>query len=406
MNRIYALSLAIVALVGMSALQSCSKDAELQPLTGQAYFAQTLTRGGVISEVKVADGENASTDLNVRLSDVAEKDATFSIVVDEDVLKEYNERTGSQLVLLPEELRSLSTKEVTIKAGASISEAIRLSVQSLTDELKNTGNKYAVPLRLECKDGDSSILPGGSKIIYTLTQVLVRKVPVLGTYNGYRKGMVRNVEPVVLDQWTLEFRVNMNGFRRNNQAVFGSWGGTSPTGNDSEIYCRFGDAPTPYNTLQVKFAGTQFDRTNMVFTPNTWYHVAIVFDGTLLTVYVNGQKDLDTDKIAGKQFVLGRDLHIAGSGGQWFVNAMMMQELRFWSVARTPAQLVENEHTVSPYSPGLLHYWRMDEGEGNILKNQKSETNPITIMDGNGTDSTPSWMDNVRSDGKGRTAVD
>lgn len=393
--------LALSALALVLGLASC-KDAEYSALKGQAYIAQTGTASGSkLSTLSVADGETVSADLNVRVSDVVPQDTEYELVVDEAVMNSYNERYGTTYKVLPEALRTLSTQTVVVKAGASISEPVNLTVQALTKELKDSGDKFAIPFRLRAKTAGAAILPGADEYIYAINPVLINHVPVLGTdtFDGiYRKAKAEGGTAHVMDAWTVEFRVNMSGYRKNNQALFGSWGPSS------EIYVRFGDAPTPFNTLQVKFAGTQFDKSNTIFTPNTWYHVAVVYNGTTLALYVNGQKDLDTDKVAGKVFTLGEVLHVAGSGATWFVDAMMMQEMRVWGVARTPAQLIENEHSVNPTTQGLLHYWKMNDGPGaSKFANSVAGAPAMVVSNSGDTEIAPRWLDNVRSDGKGRT---
>ena len=51
---------------------------------------------------------------------------------------------------------------------------------------------------------------------------------------------------ITVDAWTLEAWVRMDGYKKNNQAIFTSGSG------DHEIYIRFGDANKPYNYLQIK----------------------------------------------------------------------------------------------------------------------------------------------------------
>ena len=195
-------------------------------------------------------------------------------------------------------------------------------------------------------------------------------------------------------------RVNMNGFRRNNQALFGSFH------SGSEIYMRFGDANPPYNYLNIKFgAGGQIDRTFDGAQPNTWYHIALVYDGAQARLYVNGALITTTDKPAGRVFTLAETLHIAGSGMTWFVNSCMFSELRIWNVVRTPEQLKDNEYVVDPSTPGLLHYWRMDEGQGREFANSVKGMPSLKVMDGYDKDQTPVWVSNVRSDGQGTTRV-
>lgn len=396
-----------IALSGLIALASCKKDnAEYSILREQAFISQTDTKGGTTATVNVAadSPEGSTQSINVRLSDVAQTDRSFKLEpFTAEELAAYNKGNGTAYVLLAKERYTIAKETVTVKAGSSISEAVPVTILPLSKEEENSGELYTLPLKLRSTD-NSALLAGGDEFIYVVKPTLINSVPVLGTDpkdRVYRKALVHKVQPIALSQWTVEFRVNMSGLTKNNQAIFGSWG----SGN-SEIYIRFGDAATPFNTLQAKFGGTQFDRSNLEFEPNRWYHVALVYNGTTVALYIDGKKDLDTDKVAGNVFNLGETLHIAGSGGEWLVNGMMLQEMRVWSVARTPAQIKESEFGVSPKTPGLLHYWKMNEATGRELKNSVAGAPSAFVLTGSDTEATPRWLDNVRSDGKGRTRID
>lgn len=394
-------------LVGVTFFASCKKNnAEYSVLRDHAFIAQTGTKGNSTGIIQVAESEpnGTTTEFNIRLSDIQSTAKKFKIdILSKSQLDAYNQSNRTNYVFLPTEYYKLSVSEATVSAGTVISTPIRLTVLPLTKEMIDSGNKYVVPIKLVSLDG-MRLVNGGENFIYLVKPVVVTTVPVLGTdaILGYRKALAEGVTPVAMSQWTVEFRINMSKLTKNNQALFGSWG----TGN-SEIYIRYGDAATPFNTLQVKFAGSQFDKSNTVFEPNKWYHIAVVYNGATLTLYVNGKKDLDTDKIVGHTFNLGSTLHVASSGSLWFVAQTMMHELRIWNTARTPAQLIENEYSVSAKTPGLLHYWKMNEGDGTVFKNSIEGAPSLKAKNESGVDVTSvRWMDNVRSDNKTRTKID
>ena len=110
-----------------------------------------------------------------------------------------------------------------------------------------------------------------------------------------------------LTQWSVEFCVNIDRLgtgigQLNNQAMFSAF---APGGMDGEIYTRFGDAPIKGNIFQIKNQGTQIN-SNMEFSTNTWYHLAVVCDGVTLSLYVNGELD-NQIAVTGKVTNLGKD---------------------------------------------------------------------------------------------------
>ncbi|WP_329904226.1 DUF1735 and LamG domain-containing protein [Porphyromonas pogonae] len=390
----------------ISVLIAGCNDAEYSAKKDQAYIAQTNTRTNQSEKLKVAN-ENVSTDISVRVSDLQNTDVDFSLQIDEEALAAFNKQNNTNYKPLPKAMVTVSDTKVLIKKGSTFSNPLKITVKPLSAEMKDSGEKYAVAFKLSNAGGNNmAILPGADRLVYIIEPVIVTQAPVLGSDKlGYRCGMANAEKSVDLKSWTVEMRVNMSGFVINNQALFGNWG------KDSEIYMRFGDAATPFNTLQVKFGKAgQFDRSNAVFEPNSWYHIAVTYDGTKVTLYINGQKDLDTDKPAGTVFNLGEKIWVASSSAQYFRNACMMSEVRIWNIARSQKQIQENEFSVSPTTPGLMMYWKMDEGKGSLLKNSIKGAPDMNIY--NTSDekymekAAPRWMDNIRSDGKGRTKID
>lgn len=390
-------------MIAVLSVKGCN-DAELSPLNNQLFLAETETSANVSRRVTI-DEEGAIVSATARVSNPTDQDVKMRFVVDPLILENFNKRNSTSYALLPDTHFNLTETEVTLKKGESIAPAINIGIETLSEELVNTGNQFALPIRVELVGGSNiSVLEGANTIVYVVDQVIISSVPVLGTdpQAGYHDATTVLENDIQLDEWTLEMRVNLNGFNRNNQALFGAWGSDE---SPSELYVRFGDAGTPYNTLQVKFglegSGNAFSRSNTVFTPNKWYHIALTYDGTTITLYVDGVKDIDTDNLKGKKLTFSEEIGVTNSGSSWFVNSCMMQEVRIWDVCRTQQEVANNQYTVSSESNGLLMYWKMNEGEGSTLYNSVEGAPDLEITGGRPV----RWLDNVRSDDKGRTSL-
>lgn len=383
-----------VAFIGALAM-GC--EADYSTLEDMAYITQTKTQTNVSKTVEIAENP-VYVDLSARISNPGDGNKDFTFSVSQSALDKYNEANKADYTLLPEDAYVLENPKTTITEGNVFSEVVKVKINPFSEELMDSGKKYAIAFNMA--SDDANIMSGANEIVYLLRPTIITSVPVLGTcrydgFNYYASGKAVASKEVALDAWTVEMRVNMDGYSINNQALFGNWG------TKSEIYMRFGDAPIPYNTLQVKFGEAgQFDRSNAEFVPNKWYHIAVVYDGSKCTLYIDGNKDLDTDKPAGRVFNLSPEMHFASSGSRWFQNACMMSEVRIWSIARTQSQIQDNMYSVSTSSEGLLHYWKMNEGQGTEFKDYASvDPAPIKVSSANSI----LWLDNVRSDGKGRT---
>lgn len=382
--RINSKSILAGMALGALLLTGCN-DAEYDTLSNQAYILQTNTNAN--SSLKLTVGaEVATTTLNVRLSDVANVESRYRLVYDTAVVNEYNRLNETPYVSLPQESFSLSSEETTIEAGASVSTPITLTVPPYSEALKASGKKYAIGFRLENTSGNASVLPSGSKIVYILDQVVIQPVVVLDQSHYVSQNLVKNYP---LTEWTVEMNINKHILytevgRGNNQAIFGA--------GPDEIYIRFGDAPIEGNRLQIKTQGTQMNSLAL-FNEHTWYHLAFVCTGTKLYLYVNGQLDNSMDLPSKTTNV--NNINICSPSTYWLGNAMY-SEVRFWQRARSQAEIANNMYACDPTTPGLITYYKMNEGEGYSFRDASGNGNNAET---NGQ-AVPEWIQDVRIDGK------
>lgn len=382
--RINSKSILAGMALGALLLTGCN-DAEYDTLSNQAYILQTNTNAN--SSLKLTVGaEVATTTLNVRLSDVANVESRYRLVYDTAVVNEYNRLNETPYVSLPQESFSLSSEETTIEAGASVSTPITLTVPPYSEALKASGKKYAIGFRLENTSGNASVLPSGSKIVYILDQVVIQPVVVLDQSHYVSQDLVKNYP---LTEWTVEMNINKHVLytevgRGNNQAIFGA--------GPDEIYIRFGDAPIEGNRLQIKTQGTQMNSLAL-FNEHTWYHLAFVCTGTKLYLYVNGQLDNSMD-LPGKTTNVN-SINICSPSTYWLGNAMY-SEVRFWQRARSQAEIANNMYACDPTTPGLITYYKMNEGEGYSFRDASGNGNNAVTYG----QAVPEWIQDVRIDGK------
>jgi len=145
--------------------------------------------------------------------------------------------------------------------------------------------------------------------------------------------------------------------------------------------------------LQTEGNGASDYNAYPKYTPiyNVWQHVAGVYDGTEMILYVNGVK-LDTYAKSGNidydfdpvDFRIG---HYHDNNDDWPIDASI-DEVRIWSTARTQTEIQDNMcKKLSGTETGLLAYWRCDDGSGTTLTDLTSNN-----LDGTLTTSNPSWI--------------
>jgi hypothetical protein len=121
----------------------------------------------------------------------------------------------------------------------------------------------------------------------------------------------------------------------------------------------------------------QLNLTNQNNTYTIWEHVAVVFDATSKTFYVNGVK-ISSLPIT-TPFVSSTDIDLFLDHNTWVSTSgsqMKYSDFRIWNTARTADEILANfQSHVPATSPGLLINYSFDEQQGNTTKNLVQPTN-------------------------------
>ena len=392
---------AVAAGLSLLAVSACH-EAEYSPLSGAgngvAFIAQTQTQA-YSSQIITLGTEEVFVDAAIRLTDPAAEDCVFVLATDESALTAFNTRKSTTYVPLPAEFFSLTDNEdnplseITVSKGQSMSPSVRLHVKPLTDEMVESGLKYAIPVSLKSKDSKVDVLKSASSMVYVLNRLPIQDVPVIN-YDTAVAGLF-NETVSSFTQWTWETNVNMDQLgegigKLNNQYIFN-------IAADQEIYIRFGDAPIDGRVLQIKTQGTQMNSQTM-FNKNTWYHIAFVCNGSQVLLYINGQLDNTLD-VEGKTYTLkneGDDWSMCNT--TYFKANAMFAEMRFWNVARSQAEIQNNMYTCDPGTEGLMCYYRFNEGSGMDFNDASMEGDSGKARAH--AKAMPTWKQDVRIDGK------
>jgi hypothetical protein len=130
---------------------------------------------------------------------------------------------------------------------------------------------------------------------------------------------------------------------------------------------------------------------------DTWYHVAYTYDaGTgIQRLFLNGVQvasNTSTPNILGYDahpVILGADSDYGQLVGRWYGD---LDELRIWNLVRSPAEIqAAMNHTLSGTEPGLVGYWRFDEGSGSTVIDSSGHQNTGTLGGGD-TAAMPAWV--------------
>lgn len=119
---------------------------------------------------------------------------------------------------------------------------------------------------------------------------------------------------------------------------------------------------------------------------NVWYHIAVTFDGTVWTLYLNGEVD-GTASIG----VLPQSMSIQHAGlatamtssgaTQGFFQGII-DEVRIWNVARTEQDIKADINKQITTATGLIGRWSMDDPSGTTLTGTGSSGVNGTLTNG------------------------
>ncbi|MEJ2594794.1 MAG: LamG domain-containing protein [bacterium] len=124
-----------------------------------------------------------------------------------------------------------------------------------------------------------------------------------------------------------------------------------------------------------------FPESETKMSLNTWYFVALTWDGEYLKFYLNGELD-GVHELGGTFAPNDIPLFIGVDfpGGIEFWKGMI-DEVRIWNEAlkQTHIQASMNGHA-APLARALVGYWRFDEGEGEVAHDRSTHENHGMLM--------------------------
>ncbi len=376
MKKYLFLSLALVL-----AISGC-KEA---PDFGDSVFI-TGTLG--LNTIRFAVDGTSSIGITVSSSAKATEPVQIEIAPAPELLDAYNESMGRNYQLPASDAYSVNGTTVTISPEKSVSSAFELSADG--SKLKD-GIAYCLPVTIKSVNGGLGIL-GSSRTAYIMfTKVITSKVVQMKGGASFEiptfAGTNATESPVyAMSQMTLECKVRPSALSPQIAESL-----INPImGSHESLLLRFGDGSNiPSNKLNFAKVsiGANYHPDNKphyestfeeTFENDNWYHVAVVYDGTTVRFYLNGNLEIEKSTTGGQinlamsygghgwddTFAIGRSY-----GNHWTFKGCL-SEVRLWNVARSQSQLEEGMCYVDPTTEGLLAYWHFNgqlQDDGSVL---------------------------------------
>jgi glucose/arabinose dehydrogenase len=153
--------------------------------------------------------------------------------------------------------------------------------------------------------------------------------------------------------FTAEAWIRVKQFNKNNEAIIskGDAWGIRREGTTDQI------------SFYINGIGTVTGLTNV--NDNQWHHIAAVFNGTQLRLYVDGWLDGEINAV-GTPILNNRNVRLGGNPQTAGLNFNgVIDEVRFWSIARSEQNIRERMHlTLKGNETGLMGYFQLNETTG------------------------------------------
>ena len=378
-----------VALVIILASVFGCDDAEMKAIDNGLYIQEAAPSNKFDQQIitQLVDDEEVVKTLTVRLVRAMDHDVTVTLDIDPQLLEEYNNKNEANYLVLPEEYRNFE-KTVTISAGNVSAPVVNLKIKPYSS---SNGEAYAIPIRITSVDGPVEMKGNANHLLYLLTSPHRQKAVIIKKGNRTVKTFSTAIP---MEQWTFEYWVKVDNITGKPT---GDWEGLGNKNFRARIFVpdsqplTFSDLTLRYYAdganvqipiLQFQNSAGHFDTTGF-WWPDTWYHITYTYDGSTIRLYKDGT--INASKTDSRDFTFNT-ISLAQSFG-WRVQVELAQ-IRLWSKCLTENAIQEGmSRQISGDSDGLIGYWKCDEGEGNVLKDNSPNGNDITLA------GTPAWSE-------------
>ena len=352
----------ISGLLAMASALFCGvscENAKYNNIAPHAFINESVSSIGVSGVKSIFPTIDTDVELTVVLSDKVNSDASFVLAVDEAVLDRYNKEQGSSYELMDASMYEVG-EPVVIPAG-SYEATATVRVKAVPDGCKP--GIYAIPVRLKKVSGD--VDPTDVTSSYVAAFEVLKTSVDLPMFTG-RSGLANSSFGYTLTTFTVETRFQVSNTANRNRDVFT---------NGKSVLLRFEDPQNDDDNYKahslVQFQGDGwYLNPDKSFDPNVWQHLALTYDGTKVTLYVNGQLAGSKEGSIEPNFNVvgwfGGDVdadggHSVGDPQFWLNCKIIPHEARVWSTCRSEAQIKNNMTGVSAKSEGLVGYWSFEK---------------------------------------------
>lgn len=322
-----------------------------------------------------------SRTISARLALPAKEDVTVTFEARPDLAARYNMVYGDNAVGLPAEYFSIPEKVISIGKGNVTGNDIVVNFTN-TNEL-NGDLRYVLPVTVADIQG-ISLLESTRTVYFVFKGAALINVVADISEMYFPVNWSSSVNVSGLKTITVEALVRSSDWEAGRGNAL-----SSVFGIEGTFLVRIGDADRPRNQLQLVNPNGNWPSPNAApgLPVNEWIHIAVVWDATTgERIYYQNGEVVASDNAASGSVSLNSGCYVGKSydDSRWLPGEI--SELRIWNIQRTQEQIASSMYTVDPTTPGLLAYWKFNEGSGNVINDA---TGNGTNLTGEGT---PTWV--------------
>ena len=367
----------IVSVVMVSFLMiSCQTDFE-------NFENKVFVSSAKVGNLLVRAGDDAPKVVAINTSIAKPEDYAIEVTykVDPALVAHYNEAYYTETFLLREEYYEISETVSSIMPGLVAGNDITITFTGLAD--LDRDSVYILPVTIA--DANIPVLESAKTTYYVVRAAAIINVAANLSQNFLSlngAGTLRNLSEI-----TMEALIRPDDFPNMLATVMGVEGG---------FLFRIGDAGIPPN--QVQLATPSGNVTNAAWQVPTkvWTHLALTYNSAngAVELYMDGVRRGGVQTTSYRSavnwlptgthpFLIGK----AYDNERWLEGEA--SEYRVWNRVLTQAEINERNHfyDVDPQSPGLVAYWKFDEGAGIVVRDHTGNGNDVTA------DGTITWKE-------------
>lgn len=365
MNRnIIYITLALLSAVILNSCRDDDGSFDNKLFNTSAKVATTFLKPGV--------NENEQY-IEASIAKPVDYDVKITYKVDETLVESYNKAYYDNAIIMPSGTYEIPEPTTTIAAGNVAS--TKLTVKFMNLDQLDTKLIYVLPVTIS--DANLDILNSTRTTYYVFKGASLINVVADMENNFLQPKDKKWSNPSVLanlETFTMEALVNVRSFQKNGTV-------TTVMGIEGYFLIRIGDNSIPRNQIEVvKPDDSKVRGLESGIADNKWVHIAVTYKkGEKIQIFVDGQLHGEGNAYYSNiTFTDGQDGFYIGRS---YDNSRYMEgaisECRIWNVVRTQEDITSTIYSVPADSPGLVAYWKCDEGEGSAVKDHTKNGNDL-----------------------------